>query len=138
MQLGELQDYYGEFHRAGVRVVAVSIDRPEQNARLQRRLGAGYEFLSDEKGVLLDALDIRHRQWPGLESAVPTQYLVDEAGVVRWIYRAETWRVRPHPHEALRAIEDLAQTARGTAEIGILHAGQPSVGVALAISAGVE
>lgn len=104
MQLGELQDYYGEFQRAGVRVVAVSIDRPEQNALLKRRLGAGYEFLSDSNGRLLDALDIRHRSWPGIESAVPTQYLVDANGIVLWYHREETWRVRPHPREALRAI----------------------------------
>jgi peroxiredoxin len=110
VQLGELHDYYGEFQRKGVRVVAVSVDRPERNALLQRRLGAGYEFLSDPDCVLLDALGIRHRQWPGVTSAVPTQYLVDETGIVRWFHRTETWRVRPHPSEALRAIEAFAST----------------------------
>ena len=107
MQLGELQDYYGEFQRAGVRVVAISIDGPQHAALLQERLGAGFEFYSDASGELLDALGIRHRHWPGLETAVPTQYLVDADGVVRWVYRAATWRVRPHPREALSAIAGL-------------------------------
>ena len=112
VQLGELQEYYSVFHKAGVGVYAVSIDAPEDNARLKARLGAGYEFLSDAKGELLDALDIHQRHWPGLavvgvrpETAVPTQYLLDRAGIVRWLYRAETCRVRPHPTEALEAIQ---------------------------------
>jgi peroxiredoxin len=109
VQLGELKDYYAEFQSAGVGVYAVSVDPPEHNARLKARLGAGYEFLSDEKGELLDALDIRqpHRSMTGGDTAIPTQYLLDQEGVVRWVHRAETWRVRPHPREALEAIRAL-------------------------------
>ena len=115
LQLGELQEYYGEFQRAGVGVYAVSVDPPEHNARLKARLGAGYEFLSDERGTLLDALDIRqvHRSATGKDTAIPTQYLLDRQGVVRWLYRADNWRIRPHPREALRAIQGLeSETAR--------------------------
>jgi len=109
VQLGELKDYYAEFQRAGVGVYAVSVDPPDHNARLKSRLGAGYEFLSDEKGELLDALDIRQprRSMTGGDTAIPTQYLLDRQGVVRWVHRAETWRVRPHPREALDAIRAL-------------------------------
>jgi peroxiredoxin len=106
VQLGELQGYYGEFQDAGVQVYAVSVDPPEHNARLKARLGAGYEILSDERGELLDALDIRHahRSATGKDVAIPTQYLVDRDGVVRWVYRDESIRLRPHPREALAAI----------------------------------
>jgi peroxiredoxin len=116
-QLGELQEYYGEFRKAGVRVYAVSVDPPEQNARLKARLGAGYEFLSDERGQLLDALDIRqaHRSVTGKDTAIPTQYLLDREGVVRWVYRAETWRVRPHPRAALEAIRESRDPAPAAA-----------------------
>lgn len=107
MQLGELQEYYEEFQRAGVQVYAVSVDPPEHNARLKARLGAGYEFLSDARAELLDALDIRqpHRSPTGQDNAIPTQYLLDREGTVRWFHRAETWRIRPHPREALQAAE---------------------------------
>ena len=86
---------------------AVSVDPPELNARLRARLGAGYEFLSDAKADLLEALDIRqmHRSPSGEPNAIPTQYLLDREGIVRWFYRDETWCVRPHPREALQAIE---------------------------------
>ena len=110
MQLGELQEYYGEFQHAGVQVYAVSVDSPEDNARLKARLEAGYEFLSDPKAELLAALDITQaNRSPSLKvCAIPTQYLLDQNGIVRWFHRAETWRVRPHPKEALQAIEQLA------------------------------
>jgi len=109
VQLGELQEYYGEFQKAGVQVYAVSVDPPERNALLKARLGAGYEFLCDAKGELLDALDIRHarRSPTGQDNAIPTQYLLDRKGIVRWVHRAETWRIRPHPREALQAIAEV-------------------------------
>ena len=108
MQLGELQGYYGEFQDAGVHVYAVSVDPPEHNARLKARLGAGYEILSDERGELLDALNIRHarRSATGKDVAIPTQYLVHRDGVVCWFYRDESIRLRPHPREALAAIRE--------------------------------
>jgi peroxiredoxin len=109
VQLGELQAYYGEFRRAGVRVYAVSVDPPGRNARLKARLGAGYEFLSDARAELMDALDIRqsHRSATGEDVAIPTEYLLDQSGVVRWLDRGKTWRVRSHPREALEAIRVL-------------------------------
>jgi peroxiredoxin len=112
-QLGELQGYYGEFRRAAVQVYAVGVDPPGHNARLKARLGAGYEFLSDVEGGLLDALGIRQarRSMTGKDTAIPTQYLLDREGVVRWVYRAGTWRVRPHPREALDAIRGLRDPA---------------------------
>ena len=118
VQLGELREYYAEFQKAGVRVYAVSVDPPGHNARLKARLGAGYEFLSDERGELLDALDIRqaHRSMTWKDTAIPTQYLLDRDGVVRWVYRAETWRIRPHPREALKAIREMHGTAPAAAD----------------------
>jgi peroxiredoxin len=117
VQLGELRDYYAEFQKAGVKLYAVSVDPPVQNARLKSRLGAGFEFLSDERGQLLDALEIRqaHRSMTGKDTAIPTQYLLDTNGIIRWVYRAETWRVRPHPREALEAIRQMHGMASAAA-----------------------
>jgi peroxiredoxin len=114
VQLGELQSYYGQFQDAGVHVYAVSVDPPEHNARLKARLGAGYEFLSDERGELLDALDIRHarRSATGKDVAIPTQYLVRRDGVVGWFHRDDSIRSRPHPREALAAIQESGAGAR--------------------------
>jgi hypothetical protein len=38
---------------------------------------------------------------------LPTTFLVDEAGVIRWVYRPETYRVRAPAAEILHAIDAL-------------------------------
>ena len=42
-------------------MLAVSVDPPEVSEKLRQKLGAGIGFLSDERGVLMDALDVRDR-----------------------------------------------------------------------------
>ncbi len=86
---------------------------------------SGYEILSDQRGELLDALDIRHarRSATGQDVAIPTQYLVHRDGVVRWFYRDESIRLRPHPREALAAIRESVSTplTKGHHDIPIHH-----------------
>ncbi len=48
--------------------------------------------------MLLDKLEIRHRDSPGYgDIAFPTAILVDAKGIVRWIYETETYRQRARP-----------------------------------------
>jgi peroxiredoxin len=121
-ELGELRKSYGEIAERGVEVVAVSVDPPEVSERLRRRLGLEIRFLSDPDGTLMDPLHIRHRGGrpgflPPAEGAaradifLPTTFLLDGDGVIRWIYRPDTYRVRASPREVLAAI-DAARTAR--------------------------
>jgi len=94
----------------------VSVDPPEASERLRRRLGLEIRFLSDPDGTLLDPLRIRHRGGrPGFlppadgkagpDIFLPTTFLVDADGVIRWIYRPDTYRVRASPSEVLDAID---------------------------------
>jgi peroxiredoxin len=98
----------------------VSVEPPEVSEALRQRLGVGIRFVSDQRGVLMDALDIRHRD--GLPPPFVTQrpadgdsrdifmttsFLVDEAGRIRWIYRPDTYRVRAPARDVLRAIDAL-------------------------------
>jgi hypothetical protein len=69
----------------------------------------GYFILWDTEDVLLDDLDIRHRDSPGLRDiAFPTALLVDSNGIVRWAYETDTYRTRARPEDVLRAIGGLA------------------------------
>ena len=96
----------------------MSSDPPDISARLRERLDLPIRFLSDERGTLMDALQIRHRNAmppPPFGRAVPeggsrdlfmaTSFLLDEQGVIRWVYRPETYRVRAPAREVLRAID---------------------------------
>ena len=101
----------------GVDVVAVSTEPPDVSARLRARLGFDIRFCSDAQGTLMDVLNVRHRD--GLPPAVITgmkqpasrdpSYLVDGAGVIRWIYRPDTYRVRAPAREVLQAIDTLEE-----------------------------
>jgi signal transduction histidine kinase len=79
----------------------------------RRRLGAGFTFLSDQEGRLLDRLNIRHVQgYRGKDIAFPTAILVDKHGIVRWIYEMEYGNVRMRPEELFEAIERMTLEER--------------------------
>ncbi len=85
---------------------AVSVDPPETSKGLKQRLNSSFTFLCDSDAVLIDALNIRHRDSPGHgDIAFPTAVLVDSKGIVRWTYESETYRQRARPEEVFRAIQ---------------------------------
>lgn len=109
-ELSALNDYYGAIRGAGVDLLAVSVDPPDVSERLRQHLGVPFTFLSDTEGKLLDSIGIRHRGGHGdSDIAYPAQVLVDRDGIVRWTFRADSYRQRAHPEDILRAI-----TALGT------------------------
>ena len=109
MELEQLQNYYDTIRTYGVTIYAVSIDSPEVNRALRERVGAGYTFLSDPDATVLDKLNIRHHtpNPSGKDIAIPTQILVDKAGIVRWIYQPSNYRIRARPETILAVLEDL-------------------------------
>ncbi len=95
-------------------MLAVSFDPPATSEALRRRLGLDVRFLSDERGVLMDALGIRHRgARPAVAGAgsrdlfLATTFLLDETHTIRWVYRPATYRVRASVDDILRAIDAL-------------------------------
>jgi len=97
----------------------VSVEPRDVSETLRRRVGVPIRFLSDERGALMDALGIRDRDalppavitglrnGGGRDLFMSTSFLVDGNGVIRWIYRPETYRVRAPAREVLRAIDAL-------------------------------
>ena len=87
----------------------MSIDPPSVSRRLKQRLESQFTFLADPEGVLLDGLCIRHRggRNDGVDIAYPTAVLVDGDGVVRWIFKSDTYRERARAEEIFAAIAEL-------------------------------
>jgi len=95
----------------------VSVEPPATSEALRQRLGFEIEFVSDEQGVLFDLLNVRDAGGapppavtgaaPGTSRDIflPTTFLVDPAGVVRWVYRPSSYRVRASVTEVLTAID---------------------------------
>jgi peroxiredoxin len=103
-------EYYRRVGQRKVQLFAVSVDPPEVSEALRRRLNIDFTFLSDPNGIVLDALNIRHRNGrmeDGGDIAFPTQVLVDRDGVVRWTYASESIRVRARPEDVFAEIARL-------------------------------
>lgn len=105
----------------GVEVVAVSVDPPEIAEAMRRKLALPMKILCDVDGTLMDPLNIRHdggmppnliagevgRINPSRDLFLATNYLVDETGVIRWIYRPDTYRMRASIDELIAAVDSL-------------------------------
>lgn len=87
-------------------IFAISVDPPAVSDALRDRLGARFVFLSDQKGQLLDQLNIRQFNGHlGRDIALPTAILVDKDGIVRWVYEMAYGNVRMTPEDLFEAIE---------------------------------
>jgi len=109
VELEQLQNYYDTIRSYGVKIYAVSIDSPGVNRALRQQVGAGFTFLSDPDASVLDKLNIRHHtpNPSGKDIAIPTQILVDKAGIVRWVYQPSNYRIRARPETVLAVLENL-------------------------------
>jgi peroxiredoxin len=106
----------------------VSVDPPEISESLRRRLALPMTILSDVNGTLMDPLGIRHdggmppnlvagkvgRINPSKDLFLATNFLVDERGKIRWIYRPDTYRMRASIDELIAAIDALGPVESAT------------------------
>lgn len=97
----------------------MSVDPPEIAERMRRKLDLPMKILCDVEGTLMDPLGIRDdggmppslvagqvaRVNPSRDLFLATNYLVDEQGVVRWMYRPDTYRMRASIDELIAAID---------------------------------
>lgn len=102
-------EYYRKVGQKDVQLYAVSVDPPEVSEALRRRLNIDFTFLSDPEGIVLDMLNIRHRETRMRDGGIafPTQVLVDRDGIVRWTYASEFYRVRARPEDVFAQIARL-------------------------------
>ena len=94
-----------EFKAAGVRPVAISVDSPQTSANLCRQAGYSFTFLSDTNAEVIRRYELLHRGGgpDGHDIARPAEFLLDSAGVVRWVNFTEDIRVRARADEMLAA-----------------------------------
>ena len=99
--------------------MAVSVDPPEISEALRRKLDLPIRILCDVHGTLMDPLGIRHdggmppalitgevaKVNPSRDIFMVTTFLLDEEGVIRWVYRPDTYRMRASVDEIVSAID---------------------------------
>lgn len=97
----------------------MSVDPPEVAEPMRRKLGLPIRILCDVDGKLMDPLNIRHdggrppdvvagqvaKINPSRDLFLATNFLVGADGVIQWIYRPDTYRMRASVDELIAAID---------------------------------
>jgi peroxiredoxin len=106
-----------EAERAGVEIVAVSPDSNERSQQLADGLRLGYRFVSDPDLAVTRRYGLIHAGGGsrGEDVPRPTTVVLDRDGVVRWLWVADNFQVRPDPREVLRALRRLDLPSRRSA-----------------------
>jgi peroxiredoxin len=92
-----------QFNQAGIRPVAISVDRPEVSRDLMQKAGYRFTFLSDPNVEVIRRYDLVHAGAGenGHDIARPAEFLVDSSGTVRWVNLTENYWIRARPEDIL-------------------------------------
>jgi mycoredoxin-dependent peroxiredoxin len=99
-----MQTSLEDFDRAGIRVVAISVDPPEVSRDLAQRAGYTFTLLSDPDLAVIRRYDLLDE---AQEVARPAEFLLDATGIVRWRNLTDDFYVRARPAQVLDAAKAL-------------------------------
>jgi peroxiredoxin len=121
---------YPEYRKRGVTPVAVSVDKPEAEARMQATYSIPFPVLSDSDVTIISSFHVARivgtdestkmkgfgvdlESYSGRthhEIAIPALFLIDRAGTVRWAHSDPDIRVRPSTEQILAVIDAIGPT----------------------------
>jgi len=126
-QVHELAKHNAEFTSRGVNVVAISVDKPDYAKKTIEEYGVPFTVLSDPEleahrafrvvdhvggvtSTMLSGMGVSLSERSGHDHhdvAVPSIFVVDREGVVRWAHADTDYSVRPQLADVLAAIDGL-------------------------------
>ena len=108
------EDHLEDFRARGIRVVAISVDSNAESRKLCQERGYTFPFLSDAKTETIRRYGVLHpgAGENGRDIARPAEFLVDPAGIVRWVNLTDDIRVRARPEIVLREIDYLQLSSK--------------------------
>jgi peroxiredoxin len=124
-EIHALTTAFPEYQKRGITPVAVSVDRPESEAKMKATYSIPFPVLSDSDATIIGAFRVVKNVGPDelakmkgfgvdLESysgkthheiAIPALFLIDRSGVVRWAHSDPDFKVRPSTAEILAAVD---------------------------------
>ena len=116
---------YPEYQKRGVTPVTVSVDKPDAEAKTKATYSIPFPVLSDSDATMIEAFHVVNHvddatlaKMNGFgvdlegysgkthhEIAVPSLFLIDRTGVVRWAHSDPDFKVRPSTAQILAAID---------------------------------
>jgi peroxiredoxin len=132
-EIHELVVAYPEFQKRGVALVAVSVDKPDAEAKLNATYSIPFPVLSDSDVAMIEAFHVvNHVEDDELakmksfgvdlesysgkthhEIAIPSLFLIDRSGIVRWAHSDPDFKVRPSVAQMLAAIDQTKLAGSG-------------------------
>jgi peroxiredoxin len=127
LQLHDLAAAKADFEKRGIKLVAISVDKPSEEAKTQAKDGVPFPMLSDSKLVAHKAFKVVHATGEEEQKkmasfgvdlgaysgeahksfAIPSVFLVDKGGVVRFAHVDEDYKTRPSPKQLLGVADKL-------------------------------
>ena len=127
VQLHDLAAAKADFDKRGIKLVAISVDKPTEEAKTQAKDGVPFPMLSDSKLVAHKAFKVMHATSEDEQKkmasfgvdlgaysgeahksfAIPSVFLVDKGGVVRFAHVDEDYKTRPSPKQLLGVADKL-------------------------------
>jgi peroxiredoxin len=116
---------YPEYQKRGVTPVTVSVDEPDAEAKTKATYAIPFPVLSDSDATMLEAfhvvnnvddatlaklksLGVDLETYSGRSHhkiAIPSLFLIDRTGIVRWAHSDPEYKVRPSTAQILAAID---------------------------------
>jgi peroxiredoxin len=124
-EIHSLTTSFPEYQKRGVTPVAVSVDTPDQEAKLKATYTIPFPVLSDSGATMIEAFHVVNHvddatlakmkgfgvdleKYSGKthhEIAIPAFFLVDRAGFVRWAHSDPDFKTRPSTAQLLGVID---------------------------------
>jgi len=107
--LRSIQKNLALFNQAGIKPVAISVDRPEVTRNLMQKAGYTFSFLSDPNLDAIKRYDLVHAGAGenGHDISRPAEFLLDSSGTVRWVNLTENYWIRARPEQVLEVAKTL-------------------------------
>ena len=102
-----------DFNARKIRVVAISVDTPQESQHLRETAGYNFPILSDAKDEVIRWWDLVHPHGgvDGADIARPAEFLIDASEKVRWVNLTEDYRVRARLEQVLQAFDAASVSA---------------------------
>jgi peroxiredoxin len=127
LQLHDLAAAKASFDKRGIKLVAISVDKPSEESKTQAKDGVPFPMLSDSKLVAHKAFKVVHATGEEEQKkmasfgvdlgaysgeshksfAIPSVFLVDKGGVVRFAHVDEDYKTRPSAKQLLGVADKL-------------------------------
>jgi peroxiredoxin len=107
--LRSIQKNLETFYQAGINPVTISVDTPEESAKLAKVAGYKFTMLSDQKREAITTYDLVHKGGgpAGEDISRPAEFLLDSTGTVRWRMLTENYWRRATPEQIMEAAKVL-------------------------------